>query len=189
MDNQLQHYGVLGMKWGVRKTRKWATSKTQPSSARSSVLAGVYAATGSKKVGKALDKSNDIDAKDWKRAKTEYKKSQQKAASKKTKTKSTDTKTENKPMTNEELKEKINRLELEKRYRELSTAVNPPKNKRGKDFALRVVEKIGENTLTNLGTQAANHFLGEAINKAFKVDSSDAVKRVVNPQKGQTDKK
>lgn len=70
---ELQHYGVKGMKWGVRKTRKWATSKHQPSSARSSALAGIYAATGSKRVGKALDKSNDRDAADWQRAKKEYK--------------------------------------------------------------------------------------------------------------------
>lgn len=70
--DELTHYGIPGMKWGHRKTQKWATSKHQPSSAKSSILAGIYAATGNKKVGKALDKSNDRDAANWKRAKKEY---------------------------------------------------------------------------------------------------------------------
>lgn len=70
---ELRHHGVKGMKWGVRKTRLWGTSRNQPTSARSSVLAGVYAATKSKRVGDALDKSNARDAANWQRAKKEWK--------------------------------------------------------------------------------------------------------------------
>lgn len=70
--DDLMHYGVPGMRWGRRKIQKWATSKHQPSSVKSSVLSGVYAATGSKKIGKALDKSNDRDTANWKRAKKAY---------------------------------------------------------------------------------------------------------------------
>lgn len=94
-----------------------------------------------------------------------------------------------KDLSDEEIQSKIKRLELEKRYAELAKQVNPPKSTRGKDFALRVIEKIGENTLVNIGTQAANKALGTAINKAFKVDSADTVNRIVNPNKGQSDKK
>ena len=64
-EDYLMHHGVKGMKWGVRKSERWANSKHQPSSFRSSYLAGAYAATGSETVGKKLDKSNDRDAKKW----------------------------------------------------------------------------------------------------------------------------
>lgn len=65
MPNELQHFGVKGMKWGVRKQ--------QPSSVRSSILAGVYAATGNKRVARALDKSNDKDSEKWETAKKNQK--------------------------------------------------------------------------------------------------------------------
>lgn len=68
-SNALMHYGVKGMKWGVRKDRKLANAKHQPSSVRSSVLAGVTAATGNKRVARGLEKSNDRDALRWEQAK------------------------------------------------------------------------------------------------------------------------
>lgn len=89
-------------------------------------------------------------------------------------------------MSDAELREKITRLELENRLRSLT---KDSKSSRGKDFTLRVIEKIGENTITNLGTQTATKIIGVAINEAFGKDSYDTKYRIVNPNKGQSDKK
>lgn len=92
-------------------------------------------------------------------------------------------------LSDDELKSKIARLQLEKQYKELAKPAESAKTSRGKAFCVDVLETIGKNTLTNLGTQAANHIIGDAINKIAGVDSNDPVHRVVNPQKGQSDKK
>ena len=92
-------------------------------------------------------------------------------------------------LSDDELRQRISRLELEKRYKDLEKADVKPKSTRWRDFCVNVLETIGKNTLTNIGTQAANHILGEAINKLAGVSSDDKAHRVVNPQKGQEDKK
>ena len=68
-----------------------------------------------------------------------------------------------------------------------------PKDKmaqnRGKNFAMNCLESIGKNVIVNLGTQAGNHIVGNAINRLGGVASDDEKNRIVNPQKGQSDKK
>lgn len=88
-------------------------------------------------------------------------------------------------MSIEELRKEIDRLELEKRYRSLaneSIASNKRKNSKAKDFTLRVIEKSGENVMTQLTTYA----MGTVVNKAFGGVFNDP--KVVNPKKGQKDK-
>ena len=82
-DIYLAHHGILGQKWGVRrfqnkdgsltaagkararmdteKGNKWALSKHQPSSVRSSIAAGLYAAKPNTKNANRLDKFNESD--------------------------------------------------------------------------------------------------------------------------------
>lgn len=81
-------------------------------------------------------------------------------------------------MSNEELQNAIDRLNLEKRYKELMQSVNPPPSRRGKKFVTDVLEKSGK----NIGEQLVTYAMGTMINKS-------AGKEIVNPKKGQKDKK
>lgn len=159
-DDYLAHYGVLGMKWGVRRT--------------------------------AAQLGNRIRGK---RAQAKRKQSLAKARATREKNRKAAAKRQQlldkgllspKKMTDAELKAKIERLNLEKEFKKSMTEA---RGDGGKKYVTDIMKKIGESTLTNLGTQAATHIVGNAINKMSGVSSSDAVNRIVNPQKGQSDKK
>lgn len=86
-----------------------------------------------------------------------------------------------KDLTDDELREKISRLELEKRFKDLSKG-DEPRQSKGKAFVMDVLEKSGKNIATQLVTYA----MGRAVNTAFKDVFND--KSIVNPKKGQKDK-
>jgi hypothetical protein len=115
-----------------------------------------------------------------------------------------------KDMSDEELRARIARMNLEKQYVELKTKSDPPKSQKGKDFAKRVLERSGE----NIAVQLTTYMMGAGVNKVakdvFKVknstvtlkstdgkpligdDGREKVERVfkdiVDPRKGQKDK-
>ena len=115
-----------------------------------------------------------------------------------------------KDMSDDELRERIARMNLEKQYLELNTRLDPPKSHKGRDFAVRVLERSGE----NIATQLTTYVMGAGVNKIAKdvfgiknttvnlktqdgkniinSDGTEKVMRVfediVNPRKGQKDK-
>lgn len=82
-----------------------------------------------------------------------------------------------KKMSDSELRDKISRLELEKRYKDLSKSSERAKTSKGRAFVMDVLEKSGK----NIATQAVTYAMGSMVNK---VAGSD----IVNPKKGQKDK-
>ena len=159
-DDYLAHYGVLGMKWGERRT--------------------------------AAQLGNHIRGK---RVQAKRKQSLAKARATREKNRKAAAKRQKlldkgllspKKMTDAELKARIERLNLEKEFKKSMTEA---RGDGGKKYVTDILKKIGENTLTNLGTQAATKVIGEAINKAAGVSSTDVAKRIVHPQKGKKKKK
>lgn len=87
-------------------------------------------------------------------------------------------------MSDAELRERISRLEMEKRYKDLSqSSAGRETVGRGK----KLVGDVLENSARNIGTQALTYAMGVGINalvkKMFKTDID-----IVNPKKGQKDK-
>ena len=137
MDNaELIHYGVKGMKWGVRRTPAQLGHRRKP-----------------KKIAKRSRKSPESEKK--------------KSAPKKSVHELSD----------EELRQAIGRLEMEKRYKELERSANPQKNNDGKKFVENILRKSGE----NIATQFTTYAMGTLVNKI-------AGSEIVNPKKGQKDK-
>lgn len=85
-------------------------------------------------------------------------------------------------LSDDEIRSKINRLELEKRYQDLLKSTTPPKSTRGRDFVMRVLERSGENIATQLTTDV----MGKAVNATIGKLLNDP--NLVNPKKGQKDK-
>ncbi len=156
----IAHFGTRGMKWGIRKYQNRDGSLTPAGRAR-------YGKGQSTPRSRFSQKSSI--------------------------TKTSVAKSENTPrpakkkmseMSDEELRNEINRLSLEKQYKQLVSEINPSNEHK----ARQMISEMAATSVKNIGTQTMTYAMGAAVNKVcrgvFKIDHD-----IVNPKKGQSDKK
>lgn len=126
MNNDLMHYGVRGMKWGVRRSRVHG-----PQPARSRMTADDY-----RSIKKTIDTSNSV-VNETSRIRGEVKR-------KKQKNKTYDLSN----MSDKELREVVNRMNMEQQYSNLMAS----QTSRGKDRVDRILDNVG--TALTIGSSA-----------------------------------
>lgn len=158
MDNELMHYGILGMKWGVRRYQN---------------KDGTLTAKGKKRYNAEMErlKAKERKLKNEQRTKAKLAKldSQRKKVEdlKRAKNKKTDEQVDTKPrkkamkeLSNEELKSLVTRLELEKRYKDLNPEQVSAGKKFLKDTIIPSLTTATKNTLTDYATKKGKSILG-----------------------------
>lgn len=186
----LVHYGVLGMKWGVRKDKK--TSSKQKTEIRRASQIISESKQGQKTLGdlgKFVKKEVTSEIKNSRAKKARSaavknivktaisknkQKKQQKENNKAAKKAEKEKKRKGvKGLSDEELAKRINRLEMEKKYNTLK--------KQNLSEGSKLAQDILKDSVKNIGTQAATYGIGKLVNHLAKSE-------IVNPKKGQKDK-
>lgn len=199
-SSYLEHHGILGMKWGIRRYQNKDGTLTEAGKQRYQKLRDNVEAE--KKYRDSAGKTTSANAR-VARAERKLLKYDQalkrdrdtQAAKRAAKDK---TGKSVKDMTDAELdsaikdlETKVLRMTKEKKYRQLMSEVSGKKNtddKKTFNLGQSFVGQILSSSARNIGTQFTTYAMGTALNKIAQNLTEDKELTIVNPKKGQKDK-
>ena len=188
---ELYHHGVKGQRWGIRRYQNKDGSLTTYGKKRyAKELAKLEAdkkrvrqqEQTAKKIKKLDDMRKDLDER-----KKALNPDDAPESAKRQKAPSVPKKRKLSELSNEEIQAKIDRMNLENKYKELAQAqidaVSKKEVSKGRKFTEEVLEKAGK----NIATQAAAWAMGTGVNKL--IEATIGEKNAVDPKNIQKQKK
>lgn len=167
VNNELTHHGIKGQRWGVRRYQNKDGTLTKAGQRRYD-----------SEMTKLKNEERVLKNKQRTAAKLDKLEAKRKSVDElrgKTTKQSEDAKSKKdiKSLSDSELRDKVARLELEKRYRDLAKQSEPPKSSAGKEFAARIIKSTGENILKQVANHYASKLANNLIGETMKVKDEE----------------
>lgn len=153
--DEIYHHGTKGMKWGIRRFQNKDGSLTPEGQKRRSIKQVIKEHQTAKKRKAALEKARQTKA------------ANQKAAAERKKLLEAG-KLSPKKMTDEELQARMDRINLEKQYKEAI------KNDRAQSRGKRFVDKLIDSSIDKIAEQATADIIAQAV-KAFEAKGVNSI--------------